>query len=100
MTLGDAIFLVGEMPKGSTICAKKPFHRSSEAVIVQLTSDYRVPETIKESGYEYFLEQDIVQELLEMIEPKAASSETKVEFVIYYADFDAYPSFVDDLPDK
>ncbi len=42
--LEDAIFLVGQMPEGATICAKKPFLRGAEAVITQLTSEYAVPQ--------------------------------------------------------
>lgn len=100
MKLEDAIFLVGQMPEGSTICSKEPFFRGAEATITLLTSEYSVPIAVLEQGYKYFLEGSGVQELLEMIEPKVASRGTVAEFVIHYAQLDAYPSWFYDLPSK
>jgi hypothetical protein len=39
MQLLDAIFLAAQVPDGSVICARAPFHQTSEAVIVQLKED-------------------------------------------------------------
>ena len=73
MKLLDAIFLVGQMPEGSCICSRRPFHQSAEAVIIGLTSEHRVPASTIADGYEYFLEQDGVQELLEFASTKRTS---------------------------
>ncbi len=100
MKLEDAIFLVGQMPEGATICAKEPFLRGAEAVITQLTSEYAVPHEVLAKGFKYFLEDHLVAELLEMIEPKAASREVKADFVIHYATLDGYPSWFYELPSK
>jgi len=100
MKLEDAIFLVGQMPEGSTICATEPFFRGAEAVITPLTPEFAVPQDVLSSGFKYFLEASGVVELLEMIEPKAASREAKAEFVIHYATLDAYPAWFYDLPNK
>lgn len=99
MKLIDAIFLSVQMPEGSVICAREPFHQSSEAVIVQFEDDYSIPPHVKREGYVYFLEMDGVTELLEMIGQKRSSRETKAEFVCYYASWDAYPAFYYDLED-
>jgi hypothetical protein len=96
MKLLDAVFQVTQMQDGSCICCKRPFHQSSEAVIVQLTPDFGVPEETKDQGFEYFLEKEGVLELLELAEGKLQSREAKVELVAYYADYDAYPAWFND----
>lgn len=46
---------------------------------------------------EYFLEAELVTELLAMIASKPGSRETKAECVCHYATWDAYPDWVSDL---
>ena len=99
MQLIDAIFLVGQMTEDSVICARRPFVLTTEAVIAQFTNELRVPIEVKVNGYEYFLESSGVEELLEMVGKKLSSRETKAELVCYYAENDAYPSWLYDLPD-
>jgi len=99
MKLVDAIFLSAQMPENSVVCAREPFHQSSEAVIVQMESNGRIPAHVKQEGYVYFLETDGVVELLEMMSKKRSSRGTKAEFVCYYASHDAYPAFYYDLTD-
>lgn len=99
MKLIDAIFMTAQMPEDSVICAREPFHQSSEAIIVQFGENYSIPPQVTQEGYVYFLETDGVIELLEMISLKQSSRETKAEFVCYYASRDAYPAFYYDLKD-
>ena len=99
MKLIDAIFLSVQLSEDSVICAREPFHQSSEAVIVQFEDDCSIPPQVTQEGYAYFLETDGVKELLEMISEKRSSRETKAEFVCYYASWDAYPAFYNDLED-
>lgn len=87
------------MPNDFVICAREPFHQSSEAVIVQFGENFSIPPEVPQQGYTYFLETDGVTELLEMISQKRSSRETKAEFVCYYASWDAYPAFYNDLED-
>ena len=47
-----------------------------------------------DDGYEYFLEDSVLREILEMPEAQTLSEEAKVDLVIYYAENDAYPSWV------
>ena len=100
MKLLDAVFLVGQMPEGSCICCKRPFHQSSEAVIIPLTPDFRVPEETTQQGFEYFLEKSGVEELLELAEGKLATCEAKAELIAYYAEHDAYPAWFNELAAK
>jgi hypothetical protein len=99
MKLIDAIFLSVQMPERSVICAREPFHQSSDAVIVQFEDDFSIPSKILGQGYTYFLGRDDVAALLEMISKKLSSRETKAEFVCHYASWDAYPAFYNDLND-
>jgi hypothetical protein len=99
MQLLDAIFLAAQMPDCSVICARAPFHQMSEAVIVQMEEDGRIPDQVKKEGYAYFLETNGVNDLLEMVGKKRSSRETKAEFVCYYASWDAYPAWYFDLED-
>lgn len=99
MKLIDAIFMSPQMPEDFVICAREPFHQSSEAVVVRFGKNYSVPSEVTQQGYTYFLETDGVTELLEMISRKRSSRETKAEFVCYYASWDAYPAFYNDLDD-
>lgn len=99
MQLLDAIFLVGQMPEQSVIYTREPFQFSNEAKIVQFGKDDTVVRHDKEEGFVYFLEAELVTELLEMIASKRSSRETKAEFVCYYATWDAYPAWASDLED-
>ena len=99
MKLIDAIFLSAQLPEDSVICAREPFHHSSEAMIVQFGDDFSIPSEVTQEGYAYFLETDGGIELLEMISQKRSSRETRAEFVCYYASWDAYPAFYNDLED-
>jgi hypothetical protein len=100
MKLLDAVFQVAQMKDDSCICCKRPFHQSSEAVIVQLMPDGGMPEETKAQGFEYFLEKDEIFELLTLADGRLHSREAKVELVAYYADFDAYPAWFNDLVAK
>jgi hypothetical protein len=97
MKLLDAIFLVSQMPEASCVCCKRPFHQSSEALIVSLTPEYRVPEEVIEQGFEYFLEKEGIEELLHAAEEKLKSREAKVELIAHYAEHDAIPSWFAEL---
>jgi hypothetical protein len=100
MRLIDAIFQIGDMDDNSVIFARQPFALSCEAVISELTDDFGIAETVKGEGYSYFLEKDLVVELLEMISGKVVTRDTKANFVCYYATNDAYPLWFYDLPSE
>ena len=97
MNLLDAIFLVSQMPDNSCVCCRRPFHQSSDAVIVSLTPDYRVPQEAIEQGFEYFLEKAGIEEILRAAEGKLQSREAKVELIAHYAEHDATPAWFGEL---
>ena len=91
---------VTEMPEGSALVAKPPLTWGSEAMFVDLTVDYRMPQTILDSGYQYLLGQDDLMNLIAFLKKKKVGARTIAEFVIHYAITDSAPAWIDDIPDK
>ncbi len=76
------------------IVAKKPWHRNSEALLVRLTEDYRIPADVQDQGYEYFLEVHVaLEDVLESFLDKL-TLEQRFEVVLFYAENDAYPEWL------
>ncbi|NJS37563.1 MAG: hypothetical protein HC765_16040 [Brachymonas sp.] len=79
------------------LIAKSPFTWGSEAKIVELTEDFKVPQKYLDEGYEYLLGQDDIVKLLEFLKTKKISNKAKAEFVVHYAVNDAFPSWIEDI---
>lgn len=86
----DLIAKIDQMDPEDVICAKPEWSPDSEATTFRLTEDYRVPEEARALGYEYFLEVDVIRQVLEEFHdrPHASLSE-KCMRVIQYAIYDA-----------
>lgn len=95
-----AVGKVTQMPDGTVLVAKPPLTWGAEAMFVELTDDYRVPQSIVAAGYEYLLDRDDIEKLLAYLEMKKVSARTAAEFVIHYAVTDAIPAWIDDIPDR
>ena len=88
--LCELIASVDQMDLEDVICAKPEWRPDSEARVFRLTEDYRVPDEAKTQGYEYFLEADVIRQVLEEFHDRPdASIEEKCNRVIHYAKFDA-----------
>ncbi|WP_431045628.1 hypothetical protein [Roseateles sp. L2-2] len=94
----DMLKKVSEMPEGSVLVAKPPLTWGAEAMFVELTDDYRVPQSVKDSGYEYLLGRDDIENLLAFLKKKRVSSRTVAEFIIHYAVTDSTPAWIEDIP--
>lgn len=99
MKLEDMVQKVEEMSDTSALVAKAPLTWGSEAMVVELTSEYGIPEGAKDAGFEYVAGRDDLIWLLRCLEKKKVSNRTKAEFVIHYAVVDAMPAWIDDIPD-
>lgn len=97
MKLSEAIGRVGVASDELCIVAKRPWDPDSEAELIQLTEDSRVPVDVKGNGYEYFLEVDIIRRELMDAFPKTLTSDQVVSAAIYYAEFDATPQWLNEL---
>ena len=99
MNVVEAIAKVAQMPEGGVLVAKPPLTWGSEAMFVELTDDYRVPQSVKDAGYEYLLGRDDIENLLADLRKKKVSERTVAEFIIHYAVTDSAPSWINDVPD-
>jgi hypothetical protein len=100
MTVEEAVSRVLEMSERSALVAKAPFTWGSEAMIVELTPDYGVPQPVIDAGFDYLLEREDLVGLLKYLRKKKVSSKTKAEFIIHYALTDCTPAWIDDIPDR
>jgi hypothetical protein len=99
MNVEEALAKVAQMPEGSVLVAKPPLTWGAEAMVVELTDDYRVPQSVKDAGYEYLLGREDIENLLGFLKKKKVSSRTVAEFVIHYAVTDSAPAWINDIPD-
>lgn len=93
MKLLDAIAKLDELPDETFICARRPWSHDSEIKLIPFPEDLRIPEDVKAQGYEYFLEVSTAKEILEGFLERKPSLDQIVDFVIYYAEYDAYPEW-------
>lgn len=95
MKLDEAIEdMIRKSDVNNVVFAKKPWGFESEAIIGALDINDRVPQDIKDAGYEYFLEGEIINDLIQAIASKSFGSLKLIEFIIFYAENDAYPEWV------
>ncbi|AUX38229.1 MULTISPECIES: hypothetical protein [Sorangium] len=86
----DLIAKIDQMDREDVIFVKPEWRPDSEASVFQLTEDYRVPEEARALGYEYFLEVDTIQQILEEFRSRPdASLNERCERIIHYATYDA-----------
>lgn len=99
MKLSDIIAGLDTSDDFLCIVAKRPWSADSEAKLVCFTEDFRIPEDVRSAGYEYFLEVSTARDEVLSV-PVSLSKEQKVEAVIYYAENDAFPEWLNTLGSK
>lgn len=100
MTIEEAVSRWLEMSEGSVLVAKPPLTWGAEAMFVELTDDYRVPQPVQDEGYEYLLGREDIANLVDFLNGKRVSGRTSAEFVIHYAMNDSAPAWIDDIPSE
>jgi len=77
-----------------TIVAKRPWTANSEARLVSLTDEYRIPSEVLSEGFEYFLEADIaLNDVLGELVSRLSTAQ-QIAAIVYYAENDAYPDWL------
>ena len=77
-----------------TIVAKRPWPANSDARLVSLTVEISIPGYVLQEGFEYFLEVSIaLDEVLGEFAGRL-SSDQRVAAIVYYAENDAYPDWL------
>jgi hypothetical protein len=94
MKLSQAVAELDLLDEGATICAQKPWTADSECQLVVLKGK-PVPEDVKAAGYHYFLEIHVAKEVLEVFGDRKPAAEEKLRLIIHYAEYDAYPDWLD-----
>jgi hypothetical protein len=97
MQLIDALSDLDALPDETFICARRPWTRNCEIKLVPYPEDLRVPDSVKELGFEYFLEVDTAREILEGFMPFNPTLQQVVDFVLYYAEHDAFPDWANQI---
>jgi len=97
MKLIDIASKLDEISTDTFICAKRPWNKKSETLLVPFTDDFCIPQDVKDKGFEYFLEIDTVNEILEGFIDRLSTTEKVCDFIIYYAENDAFPEWAEDL---
>lgn len=91
--LVDVIERVGSLGERECICARRPWTPDSEATVVMLDEDGRLPDGLA-AGMEYFLEASSCAEVLEVLDGKPHDVLTSTRLLIHYAEHDAFPDWV------
>ena len=97
MTITEVVARLNDLPGETFICAKRPWSRDAAAVLLPFPEDLRIPEEVKADGYEYFLEVSTANEILEGFIQRGPSLEQITDFVLFYAENDAFPDWSFDL---
>ncbi len=96
MKLADIVIGLETADDSLCIVAKRPWAGDSEAKLVCFTEDFRIPEEALSGGYEYFLEVSVTRDEV-LSGPVALSNEQRITAVIYYAENDAFPEWLNVL---
>ncbi len=93
MKLIEIIEKIHETPEDTFICVRRPWNRNAESKLVPFPDDLRIPQAVLAEGFEYFLEVSTAREILEVFLERRPSLEQIADFIIYYAENDAFPEW-------
>ena len=99
MKLSDIVAGLETSDDSLCIVAKRLWTGDSEAKLVRFTEDFRIPREALSDGYEYFLEVSTARDEV-LTGPVALSDEQRIAAVIYYAENDAFPEWLNVLGAK
>jgi hypothetical protein len=94
MILSEMVRKIDLLGDNLAVCVRRPWEAAAETRVVELDSSLRVPQTILDEGFEYFLEVHVIKEVLQVLRGRNVSVEDKTALLIHYAQNDAYPSWV------
>lgn len=96
MNLAEIVSSLESVDDTLCIVAKRPWVGESEAKLIRLTADFRIPQEALAAGYEYFLEVSTARDDV-LSGPVTLSEAQRLAAVIYYAEYDAYPEWLNAL---
>jgi hypothetical protein len=93
MTLGQILGDLNSVADDLCVVARRPWSEAADAMLVRPDNSGRLPNHLKEAGYEYFLEVNIIRdEVLGEWNPLLNSAQ-RLALVLYYAEHDAWPEW-------
>jgi hypothetical protein len=99
MTIEEALANASSVPEQQVLVARPPLTWGAEALFVTLTHDYQIPTEILDAGYKPLLDVEDIAMILKFAKTKKLSSRSVAELVIHYSVNDAFPAWIDDMPD-
>lgn len=100
MRLREIIERIDRGSDALCIVAKQPWGPESEAQLIRLTEDFKIPSELLQQEYEYFLEVSVaLDEVLDGLED-ILSPEQRFKAVLFYAENDAYPDWLCAIRDQ
>ena len=100
MKLLEALDIVNELKTNDAIFCIKPWGLNSDAVIGQLTEEYRVPKEKIDAGFDYFLDAPVAQEVLEGFQNCKLNKDQKRDLLLYYAENDGFPDWAYEMKER
>ncbi len=94
MRLMELVKQLDTLDLDAIICVQRPWSPEAECIITRPAADFGVPPDVKESGFAYFLEVNVVQDVLRVFGDNAPTEDERMHVLIYYAENDAYPEWV------
>lgn len=94
MKLGEALEKLVGCGDDAVVLAKPPWTLESEALIDVLDEQCRVPRDLDQQGYKYVIDAPVAREALEVFHGRLPPSNRLQEFLLHYADNDAFPNWV------
>jgi hypothetical protein len=93
MKLVEAVEKLSKLKRSHTLCVKRPWTADAECTVVEFEG--KVEKATKAAGFEYFLEVHVALEVLEVFGKRKPTLDEKVRVLLFYAENDAWPDWVD-----
>jgi hypothetical protein len=94
VTLAEIVQQLDTWDEDFVVCAKAPWSGTAEATVVPFEEDGRVPRSVLDAGYKYFLGVATARETLEVFGDRPTSLKERIDCLVYYAENDAFPAWV------
>ena len=94
MTLEEIIGLIDTLDDEHVICARPPWEADSCALVTALEPGRRLPDTVIGTGFEYLLEVGVARAILDVLDGRRLTRETKLKSLVYYAVHEALPGWL------
>jgi hypothetical protein len=100
MTLEELVELIDTLDDAHVVCARPPWHGGSDAQVVALEPGRRIPQAVTEAGFQYFLQVDVIREVLAVFANRPVTRAVTLKSLVYYAVHDTLPDWLysEDVP--